>query len=94
MTEQDIIDMGYITGQDHGDFIVAVGEMTYGKGRIIIGNDMGVDNAWCYKTLGEALLAYVEWEPTEDNEPDGWFRNPITGRRRPDNDPDQEYIRP
>lgn len=25
-------------------------------------------------------------------EPEGWFRNPKTGRRRPDGDKEQEYI--
>jgi hypothetical protein len=26
------------------------------------------------------------------DEPVGWFRDPLTGRRRPDGDPDKEYI--
>ena len=26
-------------------------------------------------------------------EPDGWFRNPTDGRRRPDGDPAREYVR-
>lgn len=29
-----------------------------------------------------------------EGEPTGWFRNPETGRRRPDNNPDLEYINP
>jgi len=27
-------------------------------------------------------------------EPEGWYRNPIDGRRRPDGDASQEYIQP
>ena len=39
------------------------------------------------------------WEPTPGptgpaNEPAGWFRNPTDGRRRPNGNPDLEYIRP
>lgn len=27
-------------------------------------------------------------------EPDGWFRHPQSGRRRPDGDPSKEFVRP
>lgn len=27
-------------------------------------------------------------------EPDGWYRHPQSGRRRPDGDPAREYVRP
>lgn len=32
-----------------------------------------------------------EWDGT--GEPQGWFRNQTTGRRRPGGDPAQEFIR-
>ncbi len=34
----------------------------------------------------------VEWEG--EGEPTGWFRHPRTGRRRPDGDPEREYVMP
>jgi hypothetical protein len=32
----------------------------------------------------------VMWDGT--GEPEGWFRHPASGRRRPDCDPAQEYV--
>lgn len=32
---------------------------------------------------------FINYDGTE---PTGWYRNPQTGRRRPDGDPNQEYI--
>jgi hypothetical protein len=32
------------------------------------------------------------WNPDETLEPEGWFRNPQTGRRRPDGDAAREYV--
>lgn len=34
----------------------------------------------------------MQWEPTETPEPEGWMRNPPTGRRRPGGDPTKEYV--
>jgi hypothetical protein len=34
----------------------------------------------------------MEWNPEETKEPEGWFRNGKTGRRRVDGDPAKEYI--
>jgi hypothetical protein len=36
------------------------------------------------------VTALIEWDG--EGEPSGWFRNPQTGRRRPDGDPEKEYI--
>jgi len=51
----------------------------------------GYDNRWCYPTLNGAARALVSWDGTGDP-PDGWIRQPGTGRRRPDGDPTAEYI--
>lgn len=37
-----------------------------------------------------AVCALLEWEGP--GEPEGWFRNHRTGRRRPGGDASQEYI--
>lgn len=59
-----------------------------------------VGRSWCYPigdawveqhvmaTLGYALT----WDGEEDTEPDGWYREVRSGRRRPGNDPAKEYI--
>lgn len=59
---------------------------------IIIGdlNDhTGYKDRWCYEK-GKAEIALEEWDGV--GEPKGWHRHPSTGRRRPDGDPEQEYI--
>ena len=33
-----------------------------------------------------------DFDPLTQAEPDGWFRQPQTGRRRSDGDPTKEYI--
>jgi hypothetical protein len=38
------------------------------------------------------VRAFYDWNPEEQKEPAGWFRNPKTGRRREDGDPAKEYI--
>lgn len=33
-----------------------------------------------------------KWNPDKDADPEGWFRCPQDGRRRPNNDPTKEYV--
>jgi hypothetical protein len=70
---------------------ITVYPMTFGKGRVCIGprHSMSVDDAWCYPTLSAAIAAAKAWDGTGDP-PDGWTRNPQTGRRREDGDPERE----
>ena len=49
------------------------------------------DDVWCYATRSAALAAMAEWDG--EGEPAGWTRHPATGRRRPEGDPAQEYVR-
>jgi hypothetical protein len=43
--------------------------------------------------LGKALTALFDWAGKDfEGEPQGWHRHPDSGRRRPDGDPNQEYI--
>ena len=38
------------------------------------------------------MRAYENWNPEVNADPDGWFRCPTDGRRRPDGDASKEYI--
>lgn len=76
--------------------VAEVWPMTYGKGRIILmpyAGSYDVINGWCYETLVEAFAALEKWDDP-DQEPEGWMRNPQTGRRRPGGDASKEYVRP
>lgn len=76
--------------------VAQVWPMTFGKGRIALMPHAGswdVINAWCYESLVEAVIALNNWDDP-DKEPEGWMRNPQTGRRRPGGDASKEYVRP
>ena len=59
-----------------------------------VGDLSGYTTHYCYKSPIEAVMEAASWDPAIDAEPSGWFRNPQTGRRRPDGDPSKEYIAP
>ena len=46
----------------------------------------------CYTRYDNARRALAAWDGA--GEPNGWFRQPGTGRRRPDGDPTREYVEP
>jgi hypothetical protein len=52
------------------------------------------DNVYNYANPELALEWMAKWDGTEVHEPEGWFRHPATGRRRPDGDKEKEYINP
>ena len=56
-------------------------------------DDIGHDNHWCYETRDQAVAALAAWDPMKQAEPEGWIRNPKTGRRRPNGDATKEYKR-
>jgi len=72
----------------------AVAEMTFGKGRIVIGDLVlisgGCERVFCYDSIEVAVAALKAWDG--NGEPSGWSRDPMTGRRRPDGDPLREYV--
>lgn len=75
--------------------VAAVTPMTFGKGRLVMTERVrdwkwSYDDAWCYQTLQEAMDALAKWDG--EGEPEGWFRNPRTGRRREGGNPAREYI--
>lgn len=47
---------------------------------------------WCYETRDAAAAALKAWNPSKENEPFGWHRHPLSGRRRLAGDAAQEYI--
>jgi hypothetical protein len=50
------------------------------------------DQRWCYETVADAKKALDAWDGV--GEPQGWHRHIPSGRRRPDGDPNREYINP
>jgi hypothetical protein len=62
--------------------------------RLVVGpaGDMGYDDCWCFHDQRAALVQLASWDGT--GEPVGWHRHPPSGRRRPDGDPEQEYVNP
>lgn len=66
--------------------IAEVWPMTYGKGRITVGDGViNVTRAWCYDSVLAAVAALHVWDGDPGTEPEGWFRNPYTGELRPEN---------
>lgn len=51
-----------------------------------------MDDVWCYQApqTDEAWRAALGWDG--EGEPEGWYRHPQTGRRRPGGDPAQEHV--
>lgn len=72
---------------------VTVYPMTYDKGRVLLSEDdssIYALDAWCYDSVPAAIAAVEEWDG--EGEPQGWFRHPDSGRRRPDGDAEREYV--
>ncbi len=58
--------------------------------RIIETDGTLVFNNWCYEDEQSATAALEKIE--DGGEPEGWFRHIETGRRRPNGDPEKEYV--
>jgi hypothetical protein len=75
---------------------LTIQRMGPGWGRLTVGprpSHGHYDDAWDYPTHADALNAMEAWDGHGDP-PDGWIRNLLTNRRRPDGDPAREHIRP
>lgn len=70
--------------------------MTFGKVRLCIGeapcSEHGYEDGWCYEDPIGGLEAAESWDG-EGDPPVGWHRHLGSGRRRPDGDPEREYVR-
>jgi hypothetical protein len=72
---------------------IAVYPLLMGTVRVVIGGigDGGFDDAWCYAVPMAGRAAASAWDGKGDP-PTGWFRHVQSGRRRPEGDPEREYI--
>lgn len=57
-----------------------------------IGSQATYDDRWCYHSIEEARKALEAWDGI--GEPEGWHRQPGTGRRRDGGAPETEYVAP
>jgi hypothetical protein len=58
-------------------------------------DEYGYEDRWCFKHGEHAFVALVTWAAEEfKDEPQGWHRHPISGRRRPEGNAELEYINP
>lgn len=68
--------------------------MLLGNLRVAIGphGAMYFDDGWCYQAAqtDAAWRAALGWDG--EDEPEGWYRHPETGRRRPDGIAAKEYV--
>jgi hypothetical protein len=57
------------------------------------GNGFFTDT-WIYQSqmVERGWVAALGWDGKD--EPEGWYRHPQSGRRRPDGDPSKEFVRP
>jgi hypothetical protein len=69
---------------------------SFGGMRLNIGTpgNLWLDDEWHYQGEQwlEAWRAALGWDG--EGEPEGWYRHPETGRRRPGGDPAKEFVRP
>lgn len=68
-----------------GPWRVGVDPLLFGRARLLVddGRGYGIADAWHYRSVAEAFAAAEAWAgPYPDTEPQGWHRNPSTGRRR------------
>lgn len=56
------------------------------------GDRINYDDGYCYHDPDAAWRALLGWNGEGD--PEGWYRHTTTGRRRPEGDPEREYIEP
>lgn len=72
---------------------LAIYTMLMGQCRLTVGEPGALlyEDAYCYHSFAEAKEEALEWNGGE-GEPQGWYRHPASGRRRPDGDAELEYI--
>lgn len=58
----------------------------------IVGDETGYEDRWCYMQPDDAVAALLHWDYPVQREPEGWHRNPRTGRRRPGGDKEKEHV--
>lgn len=94
LTDEQVDAMGYDVSRqlDDGSWL-AVSRMTFGKGRLYFNLDRaGFECCYCYETFAEAVDVLLTFDPAVDEEPQGWFKDPMNNRIRPNGDASKETI--
>lgn len=92
ITPKMLIEWGYVAWRylDDGE-VMGIMPMTFGKGRVCSGlSTSGYEDCWCFPSIEDALIGMNGYNPETDDEPTGWHRHPMSGRRREDCDPTKE----
>jgi hypothetical protein len=94
-TDKEMLEMGYTNWRELLDgTILAVGPMMFNNGRLFVDiNSSGYAYCYCYDSLELAEKSMLDFNPEVDKEPQGWKRDPYTGRRRENGDPTKEIVR-
>lgn len=88
-----IREQGYLlVVEKPGGNICAIHRLMYTYAILSECDFFGYGDRWCYSTLEKAQEALRAWSGESGTEPMGWHRHPRTGRRRPDGDPNKEYV--
>lgn len=93
LTEQQVLDQGFqfVRQLPDGSWM-AVAQMIY-NGRLYVDvQHCSFEACYCYKTVPEAVAAMMAFDPEQDDEPQGWFKDPKTNRIRPDGDKSRETV--
>jgi hypothetical protein len=93
ISEEDVIEMGYQYARqlDDGTWL-AVAKM-FTNGRLYFNLDYhGSECCYCYKSVAEAVAAMMAFDPARDEEPQGWHKDPVNNRIRPNGDASKETI--
>jgi hypothetical protein len=75
--------------------VIDVIPLLFGRARLAISANNAtsfIDDVWEYDLPAVAIEEAERW--SGDGEPARWMRHPKSGRRRPDGDPEREFIRP
>ncbi|MFP4895671.1 hypothetical protein [Paraburkholderia sp. EG304] len=73
--------------------VAALMEINTWQWALVMGiHPYGHMDAFYFHSLEAARTAIDAWDGT--GEPQGWFRHPQSGRRRPDGDASREYVQP
>ena len=75
---------------DDKESAIFMQQMLPGQWRLSVGNFLWINTCYCYHSEREAAEALLAWNGTV--EPEGWYRCPTDGRRRPDCTKESEYV--
>lgn len=93
ITGDMIRDWGYVAARKLPDGRwMAVAKM-YLNGRLYFDlSESGAEGVYCYTSVEHAWIAMMAFDPAVDDEPQGWHKDPVNNRVRPDGDKSKETI--